>query len=498
MPDALTARARWAAPRHRLLRAVHGRARRDDLHVALAVDPGRPRLRKRGQPAVGRQRLHAASSAASCCSAVEPPTCSGGGGGLFVAGVVVFTLSSLACALAETSEVTLIVARAVPGPRCCARLAGRAVDHHDDVRRGRRAHPRAGDLGRHRGGRQRRRPAARRRPDRGTGCRGSGCSSFNIPVGLAVIAIARCATCPSRATTGRRAQLRPHRRGHRHRRPAAARLRDRQGRVGRVGCRCRRWACRGRRSPCWPASCSWSGAPAAPLVRLGTSENPHAGRGQRVLCVVVAGLFGMFFFARSTSSCVLGYSPLEAGLAFLPVSVRDPYRPGLSRVDPEHRVEAEGARRHGARRRRAARARARRAGRRHLPGRDVLRGWRPCRSGWATRSCPDAGRHDGISPRTPAWPLVCSTPLSRWAARWGWRCCRPWPTRAPSVPDRPGARAVAGRPECRARRRLPARVHRECGPDRRRRADHRRPAAPARPRPYRCDEPVMVGRRVTP
>ena len=37
------------------------------------------------------------------------------------------------------------------------------------------------------------------------------------------------------------------------------------------------------------------------------------------------------------------------------------------------------------------------------------------------------------SPRTQAWPLACSTPPSRSAARWGWRSSRRWPTRADLV-----------------------------------------------------------------
>ena len=52
-----------------------------------------------------------------------------------------------------------------PGPRRRDRLAGGAVDHHHHVRRGRRAQPRARDLGRGRRRRRRRRRAARRDPD---------------------------------------------------------------------------------------------------------------------------------------------------------------------------------------------------------------------------------------------------------------------------------------------------------------------------------------------
>src|SRR3954453_9398594 len=52
-----------------------------------------------------------------------------------------------------------------PGPRRRAHLPRRAVARHDDVRRGRRAQPRAGRLGRRRRLRRRGRRAARRDPD---------------------------------------------------------------------------------------------------------------------------------------------------------------------------------------------------------------------------------------------------------------------------------------------------------------------------------------------
>jgi hypothetical protein len=37
-----------------------------------------------------------------------------------------------------------------------------------------------------------------------------------------------------------------------------------------------------------------------------------------ILFIVVGGLFGMFFFATLYVQQILGYSPLEAGFAFLP------------------------------------------------------------------------------------------------------------------------------------------------------------------------------------
>jgi len=57
---------------------------------------------------------------------------------MFMLGLVVFSLASLLGGLAQ-SEPWLIAARAFRG-WARDRLAGRAVDHHDDVRRRRRAH----------------------------------------------------------------------------------------------------------------------------------------------------------------------------------------------------------------------------------------------------------------------------------------------------------------------------------------------------------------------
>ena len=39
-----------------------------------------------------------------------------------------------------------------------------------------------------------------------------------------------------------------------------------------------------------------------------------------VLLLVASGMFGMFFFASLYVQEILGYSPLKAGLAFLPVT----------------------------------------------------------------------------------------------------------------------------------------------------------------------------------
>ena len=59
----------------------------------------------------------------------------------------------------------------------------------------------------------------------------------------------------------------------------------------------------------------------APLIRLGIFTVRSLAGANAVLLVVMGGLFGFFFFSTLYVQLILGYSPLEAGLAFLPVTV---------------------------------------------------------------------------------------------------------------------------------------------------------------------------------
>ena len=59
----------------------------------------------------------------------------------------------------------------------------------------------------------------------------------------------------------------------------------------------------------------------APLMRLSIFRVRTLAVADAVLLLVASGLFGMFFFASLYVQEVLGYSPLKAGLAFLPVTV---------------------------------------------------------------------------------------------------------------------------------------------------------------------------------
>ena len=57
-----------------------------------------------------------------------------------------------------------------------------------------------------------------------------------------------------------------------------------------------------------------------PLIRLGIFRLRSLTGANLVMLIVAAGMFGMFFFASIYVQEVLGYSPIRAGLAFLPVT----------------------------------------------------------------------------------------------------------------------------------------------------------------------------------
>jgi EmrB/QacA subfamily drug resistance transporter len=59
----------------------------------------------------------------------------------------------------------------------------------------------------------------------------------------------------------------------------------------------------------------------APLVRLGIFRKRTLTGANVVMTLVAAGMFSMFFFVTLYVQDILGYSPLKAGVAFLPVTV---------------------------------------------------------------------------------------------------------------------------------------------------------------------------------
>jgi EmrB/QacA subfamily drug resistance transporter len=58
----------------------------------------------------------------------------------------------------------------------------------------------------------------------------------------------------------------------------------------------------------------------APLIRLGIFKVRSLTSSNLSMLFVMSGLFGMFFFASIYVQEILGYSPLKAGLAFLPIT----------------------------------------------------------------------------------------------------------------------------------------------------------------------------------
>src|SRR5258708_24486935 len=67
-----------------------------------------------------------------------------------------------------------------------------------------------------------------------------------------------------------------------------------------------------------------------PLIRLGILRVRSLAGADTAMLLVASGMFGMFFFASLYVQNVLGYSPLRAGLAFLPVTAGIVLGAGLS------------------------------------------------------------------------------------------------------------------------------------------------------------------------
>jgi EmrB/QacA subfamily drug resistance transporter len=70
----------------------------------------------------------------------------------------------------------------------------------------------------------------------------------------------------------------------------------------------------------------------APLMRLSIFRVRSLAVADTVLLLLASGMFGMFFFASLYIQQILGYSPLKAGLAFLPVTAVIMMGAGLAQV----------------------------------------------------------------------------------------------------------------------------------------------------------------------
>ena len=133
---------------------------------------------------------------------------------LFLLGIALFTLASLACGLAQLAGAADRRARGA-GPGRRGGLGGRAVADHESVHRAGRARQGDGRLRLRLRRRRQRRRAARRPADR---ARSSWHWIFlvNLPIGVAVYALcSRC--CSAGRGAGATRAARRRRRGHRHR-----------------------------------------------------------------------------------------------------------------------------------------------------------------------------------------------------------------------------------------------------------------------------------------
>ncbi len=259
--------------------------------------------------------------------------------------------ASLLNGLAQSSTM-LIVGRGLQGlggalvsPAALSIITTTFTDQAERTTRARR-------LERDRGRRRRRRAAARRRPDRP---RLVALDLLRQRPGRRLHrSCSRCATC---RVAGRRRTAASTSRGAVTVTGglAGARVRDRQGAGVGLGIGQDDRRARARASLLLAAFVVIERRSAAPLMRLDLPRPVAGGRATRSMLLVASGMFGMFFFASLYVQEILGYSPLQAGLAFLPVDGRDRgrrgHRPaadqaarGAERVGSRHR---DRRRRHG-------------------------------------------------------------------------------------------------------------------------------------------------------
>ena len=140
---------------------------------------------------------------------------------------------------------------------------------------------------------------------------------INVPIGM-VLDRPR-PPLPPRVRAPQR-PLRPGRRGHLdagHDRP---RLRLRPGGLGRLGGSGQHRLVRRRRGPARRLRAAPSAGRSSRSPRLHLFASRERAGSYVVRMLVVSGMFAMFFFLTQYFQGVLGYSALQAGLAFLPVT----------------------------------------------------------------------------------------------------------------------------------------------------------------------------------
>ena len=170
-----------------------------------------------------------------------------------------------------------------------------------------------------------------------------------------------------------------------------------------------------------------------PLMPLRIYSSRTLSAANVVVLLLGASVFAMWFFLSLYLQQVRGYSPIRAGLAFLPMTLvhRRHHDDRLAGSDARGR-QAAARRRHGGVGGRAAAVHPA-VPDRHLPRRHprtVAAGRDRTRPG--VRSGDDRrGRGRRLTKR-PAWPPGSSTPRGCSAARSAWRSWRRWPPREPT------------------------------------------------------------------
>ena len=241
----------------------------------------------------------------------------------------------------------------------------------------------------------------------------------NVPVGVATLFLAARYVPESRAV-GAEGRVDVAGAVCRHRRADDPRLRDRQRPDRRLDVRLHPRARRRRPRPCSGLFVVLEARRRHPLIRLGIFRMRSLSGANTVMLLVAAGMFAVFFFASLYVQDVLGYSPLRAGFAFLPMTGMIVVGAGLSqalirRVGVREVAmvgHGHGGRRHapaqpptGARQLRRQPS-ARPPG--HVPG-----------HGAHLRAGDPDGHHQRRRPRRRESPPACSTPPSRSAGALG-------------------------------------------------------------------------------
>ena len=234
---------------------------------------------------------------------------------IFIIGLVVFTLSSLACGLATNGE--MLIARAGrPGSRRGADEPGDALDHHGDLPA---AAARDGDrhLGGGLGGRARDRADHRRAARRDANW--SWIFFINIPIGVFAILAARIVIRETKDTSlEQRLDL-----------PGLA--------TSGAGLFALTYALIEANTNGWtsPEILSLFGVAVAgfaafialerrqraPMLDLSLFRNRTFTGANLAMLLVALSMFGVFFFVSLFVQNILGYSPVQAGAAFLPMTL---------------------------------------------------------------------------------------------------------------------------------------------------------------------------------